>query len=168
MRETDPSSDRPYSEPELRSLDPRAAWYWRLSLLAETVAVSIAVLLLDRWLVRWLPGGALASAVVVVGLGATVFLPSARLRRWGFQVRDTDLYLRRGVFVRTVSLIPHRRVQHVDTRRDLLEQWLGLSRVVVYTAGIRGAEVAIPGIAVEEAEALRDRLAALAGGDQGV
>ena len=68
----------------------------------------------------------------------------------------------------TTSVIPHRRIQHVDTRRDLLERWLGLARVVVYTAGIRGAQVTIPGLPADEAEALRDQLAELGGADEGI
>ena len=155
------------SEP-LRSLDSRVVWYWRLSLIGQAVALWIAVLLLDRWL-GWVTGPPLLSLLIpVFGAGFAVIWPPLQYRSWGFRLREGDLYLRRGVLSRTTSVIPHRRIQHVDTRRDLLEQWLGLARLVVYTAGIRGAEITIPGIAAEEAEELRDYLAERGGLDEGV
>ena len=51
------------------------------------------------------------------------------------------------------------RVQHVDTKRDLLQQWLGLATVVFHTAA--GANQ-IPALPVAEAGDVRDRIAALA------
>jgi membrane protein YdbS with pleckstrin-like domain len=54
--------------------------------------------------------------------------------------------------------VPTNRIQHVDVRQGPLEQWLGLSRVLVYTASGMGADGVIPGLNVETAEALRDQL----------
>ena len=51
------------------------------------------------------------------------------------------------------------RVQHVDTKRDLLQQWLGLATVVFHTAA--GANE-IPALTVDEAAQVRDRIAELA------
>ena len=51
------------------------------------------------------------------------------------------------------------RVQHVDTRRGLLEQAFGLATVVVHTAA--GAHT-IPLLPQAEAEELRERIAGLA------
>jgi membrane protein YdbS with pleckstrin-like domain len=62
---------------------------------------------------------------------------------------------------RSRSLIPRVRVQHVDTRTSPLQRWQGLSSLVVYTAGTRGADAEIPGLATEEAERLREELAHL-------
>jgi membrane protein YdbS with pleckstrin-like domain len=156
------------AEQPLRGLDRRVLWYWRLSLVAQTVALWIAVLLLDRWQ-DWLTGTPLLSLLIpVIGVGSAIVWPPLQYRSWGFRLREGDLYVRRGVLSRVTSVIPHRRIQHVDTRRDLLERWLGLARLVVYTAGIRGAEITIPGIAAEEAEALRDYLAVRGGKDEGV
>ncbi|NIQ53994.1 MAG: PH domain-containing protein, partial [Gammaproteobacteria bacterium] len=58
------------------------------------------------------------------------------------------------------SVVPHTRIQHVDVRRGPLDRWLGLARVVVFTAGSRGAMVEVPGLDAGDAEALRDRLIA--------
>lgn len=86
----------------------------------------------------------------------------ARYRVWGFEVSEADLYIERGVLTRINSAVPYVRVQHVDTQRGPLERIAGLSSVVVYTAGSRGADITIPGLSPERADDLRERLRDLA------
>jgi membrane protein YdbS with pleckstrin-like domain len=156
------------AEPQLHRLEGRVVWHWGLTLFAETAGLVVALLVFGRFVDQWIPVGPLTAAVAVIGLALALLLPPARLRSWGYQLRERDLYVRRGVLSRAISVIPLARIQHVDTRQDLVERWLGLGRVVVYTAGIRGAELTIPGLAADEAEALRDRLAALSGVEHAV
>ncbi|NIR44291.1 MAG: PH domain-containing protein, partial [Gemmatimonadetes bacterium] len=42
-----------------------------------------------------------------------------------------------------------------------LQRWLGLTALVIFTAGTRGADAEIPGLAADEAIRLRDELARL-------
>jgi membrane protein YdbS with pleckstrin-like domain len=102
--------------------------------------------------------GAVAAAVAGL-LGVHALL---RYRAWGFDVEDDALFLRRGVLTAVETAVPYVRVQHVDTRRSPLERLVGLSSVVVYTAGSRGADVTIPGLRPERARKLREQLRALA------
>lgn len=155
-------------EPALRRLDGQVVWHWRGILLGWTAALTVAAAFLARWADRWIAADMLPLAVAVLGLMLAVFWPPVLYRSWAFQLREKDLVVQRGVLTRATSIIPHRRIQHVDTRRDPVERRLGLARVVVYTAGIRGAEIAIPGLRATEAEALRDRLAELGGEAEGV
>ena len=155
-------------EPTLRRLSGQVVWHWRGTLLGWTAALTLAAAFLARWADRWIPADMLPLAIAVLGLMHAVFWPPVLYRSWAFQLREKDLVVQRGVLSRTTSIIPHRRIQHVDTRRDPLERRLGLARVVVYTAGIRGAEITIPGLPVAEAEALRDRLAELGGEAEGI
>jgi len=150
----------------LRPLDPRVVKAWRVAWLitAGLVALAAAILLL-------LGRGAVAAAAAVLTLAclaAAAYLPPARYRAWAFQLRPAGLLVRQGLLWRSVSVVPHARIQYVDTRRGPLERALGLATVVVYTAGSRGAAVRIPGLAVADAEALRDRLAALGDADDAV
>ena len=161
----------PASQPDssdLQPLDPRVMKAWRATwVIAATLFgfVALATLaLLD-------PPPALAAcalAVALLCLAAAASYPRARYRSWGYRLRDADLLVRRGVLWRTVSIVPHARIQYVDTRRGPLERALGLATVVVYTAGTRGAAVRIPGLDAAHAEALRDRLAAVVGADDAV
>ena len=83
-------------------------------------------------------------------------------RSWHYVVRENSLYLTRGVFTVVQTVVPYVRVQHIDTRRSALERALGLSSLVVYTAGSRGADVTIPGLTPDRAETLQSRLKRLA------
>jgi membrane protein YdbS with pleckstrin-like domain len=155
-------------EEALRRPDPRVVRVWRLTLLGEMVLLILATLVLERIVGRWIPAEPLTVAVAVLGVVLSFLWPPASYDAWGYQVRARDLFVRRGVLWRTTSIIPHGRIQHVDMRRGPLERALGLASVVVYTAGIRGAELTIPGLPLEEAEAVRDQLGALGGGGDAV
>jgi hypothetical protein len=74
-------------------------------------------------------------------------------------VREHEIDIRRGTLAVTRTLVPMLRVQHVDTKRDLLQQGLGLATVVFHTAA--GANE-IPALTVAEAAQVRDRIAELA------
>jgi len=104
-----------------------------------------------------------AAAVIAVALAVIrVFIAWRRYGIWRFELRDDDLYIRRGVFTRTKTVVPFVRVQHVDSRRSPLERTVGLATVVVYTAGSRSSDVAIPGLTPARAEALQESLRRLA------
>ncbi len=87
--------------------------------------------------------------------------PRLRYRYWRWQVEPDRVLIERGVLWRSRSLIPRVRIQHVDTRSSPLQRWLGLSSLIIYTAGTRGADAEIPGLAAADAEALREELAQL-------
>ena len=99
-------------------------------------------------------GGAVVALLVLVGVVRAVLL----YRSWEYVVRADSLFLSRGVFTRVRTVVPYVRVQHIDTTRSPLERVLGLSTLVVYTAGSRGADVTIPGLTPERASTLQERL----------
>jgi len=145
----------------MERINPRIQLNWGLQALVVGVLLGAAVFgglfFSDR--------GQPSYAVVVFGLVFLVLLVHAHLRYriWRFEVQDDALFLHRGVLTRIRTVVPFVRVQHVDTQRNPLERMVGLSRVVVYTAGSRGADVTIPGLRPERAEALREQLRTLAG-----
>ncbi len=63
-----------------------------------------------------------------------------------------------GVFVKVKTMVPFVRIQHVDTQKSVVDRLLGVSSVVVYTAGSRGSDVSIPGVVPEEGDILQDDL----------
>ncbi|WP_340099818.1 PH domain-containing protein [Salinibaculum salinum] len=108
------------------------------------------------------------GGAIVLGILALVWV-HLRYRIWSYRVREDALYLERGVVTTVKTVAPHVRIQHVDTQRGPLERALGLSTLVVYTAGSRGADVAIPGLQTDVAADLQQRVKELAieseGGD---
>jgi len=103
--------------------------------------------------------GALSILVfLVLGVGWVAL----RYRVWVYQIREDAIYLERGVVTHVRTLVPYVRIQHVDTSRGPVERALGLSTLVVYTAGSRGADVSIPGLRPHEASDLQQRIKELA------
>nr|WP_232343161.1 PH domain-containing protein [Halosimplex litoreum] len=123
-----------------------------------TWAVAAKYLPFDRVSSAVAVGGGLFVLSLVYGIVRTVFL----YRSWRYVVREESLYLTRGVLTRVQTVVPYVRVQHIDTRRSAFERVLGLSTLVVYTAGSRGADVTIPGLTPDTAEDLQSRLERLA------
>ncbi len=99
-------------------------------------------------------GVAVFTLFVLFGVIRAVLL----YRSWEYVVRADSLFLSRGVLTRVRTVVPYVRVQHIDTTRSPLERVLGLSTLVVYTAGSRGADVTIPGLTPDRASTLQERL----------
>ncbi len=149
----------PTATPEpSRPLAPAARWLWRLEGVVPAVAALVCAGVLQGAV-----GGTLALlgwvAAVAIGAVSIVAVPELRWRRWRWEVREHEIDIRRGTIAVTRTLVPMLRVQHVDTKRDLLQQWLGLATVVFHTAA--GANQ-IPALSVAEAGQVRDRIAELA------
>lgn len=145
-------------EPE--ALDPRVRirWLVRAAVVAGlVVALLVAV---DRLVISL--GPAVVAGAAGVALAAGAWHAVALYRDWRFAIEADALFLERGVVTRVETAVPYVRIQHVDTRRGPIDRALGLSSVVVYTAGSRGADVTVPGLAPERARALRNELRELA------
>ena len=104
----------------------------------------------------------MAVFLVFVGVAAAIILGFVRFRAWRYTLRDDHLYLEYGVFIKVRTMMPYVRVQHIDTQRRISDRLLGLSRLVVYTAGSRGADVSIPGLLPEDADDMQEKLRDLA------
>jgi len=144
----------------MNRLHPRIRVVWAGQAVVTAAVVGLVALAVDRLAVdlpAWTP-----PAVFVVVLTVGVGLALARYRVWRYEIRDDSLYLERGVFTRVRTVVPFVRIQHVDSARGPVERLVGLANTVVYTAGSRGADVAIPGLTAGGADDLRERLKRLA------
>lgn len=83
-------------------------------------------------------------------------LPNIRYVRWRYEVGEHELDIMRGIFWRKRFVIPFIRVQNTDTKQGPIMRSFGLAQVTVSTAA---GEHEIPGLEVEEADALRDVIA---------
>ncbi len=143
-----------------RRLSPLAVWVWRASSLAFWAVALVAGIVLSFNVDALAPWGWVAP--LVVGLVWTALVPPLRYARWRWDVREEGIDIQSGAVEVSRTLIPWVRVQHVDTRRGILEQSFGLSTVMVHTAA--GSHT-IPLLPQAEAEALRERIAGLARAD---
>jgi membrane protein YdbS with pleckstrin-like domain len=148
---------RPSDEPPSRELAAGAKWAWRLHLAGLWIGIGVLGFVIGP--IRDLGGGIVLWAVLLVVFAAAVFVPELRYRRWRWDVRPDVIDIQHGTFTVRRTLVPLERVQHVDTKRDVLEQMLDLSTVVVHTAA--GSHT-IPYLSDYDAVHLRDRIASLA------
>lgn len=144
----------------MERLHPRIRVVWVIgafvsALLVASILAALLVLPLDRPVPTAIGlAGAVGLALFAIGVTFAIL----RYRAWRFELQADAVYLKRGVVTEVRTVMPYVRIQHVDTQRNPLERLLGLARVVVYTAGSRGADVSIPGLTRERATELRESL----------
>ncbi|MEX0927777.1 MAG: PH domain-containing protein [Balneolales bacterium] len=149
-------------EPENR-IDPKAITAWR---------INGGFSSLTYWLIPLIYGGTawdgdwafwpvyLLSFVVILNtlLQCTV-IPVIHWRRWRYQFDENEIDLKRGLFVVRRTLIPVKRVQHVDTSQGPVYRKLNLAKVIIFTAG---STHEIPALSEETAEEARNLISKFA------
>ena len=150
------------SNPQQR-IDSRAVPYWRWSAGIKSgfyLLISAGYYFARQhwhwpaWITFALLGLTFAYAVYSI-----LFQPDIRWRTWRYEVSEQEIDLLHGVFVKTRTLIPMVRVQHVDTEQGPLLRRFGLSSVTISTAA---GSHEIPALADEVAARLRDQISILA------
>ena len=158
-----------------RKLDRRITRVWRLSATINVlfwsllVLFSLGITLLGVTASSSMDEGVLLALIittVVLALLAVVsfvvfvvIVPKIRWIQWSFEVYDQEIDIHKGIFWKKRIIIPLIRVQNVDTRQGPIMRANGLASFTVATAA---GEHVIPGLLVEEADALRDHVAILA------
>lgn len=160
----------------MKNLDPKSVWLFFVSFFAHAVWLSLVLSLVT---VSWTFDeeayfdltaviGWYVAALVVFGLAAYGW---SLLTYRFFKYELTDLGFRKesGVIYKKYVTIPYTRIQNVDINRGILARILGLSDLMIQTAGTSaafsrygmagaGAEGRLPGISRADAEVLRDEL----------
>lgn len=102
--------------------------------------------------------GAVLAPVLAIGAFIVVFLPGRRWLRWGYDDSGEQLRVARGWMFRTDTIVPFKRIQHIDVGQGPLERMFGLASLTVHTAGTHNSIVTLPGLTRADAEALRDSM----------
>jgi len=78
---------------------------------------------------------------------------------YGFALREKDILFKRGYFICTTTVVPFNRIQHVSISRDVLDKYLKISTLKIFTAGGSGSDIIIPGLTTDLALRLKEALA---------
>ena len=123
-----------------RYLSPNAINAWRISgaigsLVYWLIPLGYGALSMsgDTW-PEW-PSYVLGAFFLTFTILEGTVIPWIRWKRWRYHVDHNEIDLRHGLFVVTRTLIPIKRVQHVDTRQGPVYRQFGLASVTVTTAG---------------------------------
>jgi len=147
----------------MRQLDPRIRKIWAIRYAATSGAAFVVggFYELTRFIsgnTGVLPAGSITLVILLSGILSIAIVPRLRYRFWSFDLTADELRLKRGVLTRVYTLVPLRRIQHLDVSQNILEREFELGKLVVYTAGTHGNRVLLPGLPIEEARILRDRI----------
>lgn len=144
-------------------IDPKAVSYWRWSASIKTGFFLLIPtgyqLVRQHWQWPAWISYALLGLVLSYAVYAIFIRPSVTWRTWRYEVTEQEIDLLHGVFVKTRTLIPMVRVQHVDTEQGPLLRRFGLSSVNISTAA---GSHEIPALDDKVAERLRDQISVLA------
>lgn len=123
--------------------------------------VTIVAALVISWFVsggwRWLGLSVAAIGLLILLLLVIVWAP----RRYvftGYAVLKQEVHYRTGALWRVETAVPINRIQHVEITQGPIERMLGLARLVLYTAGGSGSDLAVPGLPANIAEQWRTHL----------
>jgi hypothetical protein len=144
----------------MRPLHPDQVKLLRVRALIFAVVFAAAAAALDFAVLRktQMPWGVLTAAAFVAAVAAVLVLPTRRYRAWAWRMDEDELRIASGVMIRSDTIVPFGRVQHIDVLRGPLQRTYGLASMVLHTAGTRSAAVLLPGLEAEEAERMRDHI----------
>ena len=115
-------------------------------------AISGLVLIVDIPTLWWLMLVPAATAPLCL------WLVPAQVRALRYALADTDFVIRRGVFNRSLTLVPYGRIQYVDIYQGPVLRLLGISTIKLSTASAK-TDATLSGVPVADAARLRDVLA---------
>lgn len=154
------------------SLDPRVRAYWLVEGLMGTAVAALLVVV--GTVIAALAGagtaalliGLVGGLVVIVLAVLAVVVPRVDYRHYRYEVTDLGLYVAKGWLWRRHQVVPHARVQTVETTVGPLLRAFGLVSVEITTASASGG-VTVPGLAPDVADRLVQELALRAGIEEG-
>jgi putative membrane protein len=77
----------------------------------------------------------IALALFVAVFAITILIAWLIYKNYKFCLGDDSLKIKRGILNKEEVAIPYRQIQDVDLKRDISFQILGLSRIIIITAG---------------------------------
>jgi membrane protein YdbS with pleckstrin-like domain len=152
---------------EPQKVDPAALQAWRFQAvfivgMLSSFAVLIGLIRLPGFMLAWM----LFAAVVAIV--AAWVIPSAQYHALEYEIDDAGISIRSGVFWRSQIRLPRVRIQHTDVSQGPWQRRFGVATLKLYTAGSSYTRIDLPGLAHDDALALRDALIARTGVGSGV
>ncbi|MFV0525956.1 MAG: PH domain-containing protein [Acidimicrobiales bacterium] len=162
---TNPTPDDPGPRPDglPDGLPPSVQRVWRAAAVASGLGTLIVGSIIDVAVrdgvdvpfPRFVVPAVLALLEVVISW----WIADARYRSWRIELTDQWIGARWGVVIQRRAIVPRNRVQTVTSENGPLDRMLGLTTVVVHTAGAGAPNLRIPFMEHDTVEWLADELA---------
>lgn len=99
------------------------------------------------------------TVALILTLLMVFLLPEVRWRQWRYRVDEHEIDLHHGIWFTRRTLVPVKRVQHVDTRQGPVLRPYSLADVVISTAATTHK---IPALAQDVADTVRNDISTFA------
>lgn len=86
------------------------------------------------------------------------------LRRFG--IREKDIIFQKGFFVFKETIVPYKRIQHVEVRQNIIFKAFKLFTLKVYTAGSSSGDLSINGLSQAGADKIKAQILKVAAIDE--
>lgn len=143
-------------------LSQRAIFVWRIYEVIRLLIFSLIYMFFSFFVPTWVVW-VLVFLWIVDAILFVFFVPRWKWGRWRYMIRDREIELEHGVWIRKRTLIPLHRVQHVDTKQGPLARKYRLASIYIYTAATAHE---IPFLDEQEAEKLRYYISSLVKEDE--
>ncbi len=147
-----------YEEIALTKLHPD---YWKETLVSKVIlllATGAAVVLGTIFVEELAEQKIFIFSLYALFAFALLFLSYLAFKKKAYAFRSHDVIFRSGIIATNTMVIPYNRVQHVALHEGFVARFFGLAKVEIFTAGGVSSDLAIPGIAKEEAENIKQLL----------
>lgn len=125
-----------------------------ISLVVLAAVFVVSIVLIPFEIHPWLIGG-IGGALFLIFLFILMFTSNA-FKVKAYAIRSKDIFYRSGLIFRSTTVIPFNRVQHVELKTGPVDRIFGLSRLKIYTAGGSQSDLTIPGLALTNAQNLKE------------
>lgn len=85
-------------------------------------------------------------------------------RKYG--IREKDILFQKGFFVYKETLVPYKRIQHIELRQSLLFKAFKLFSLKIYTAGSSSGDLSIKGLNQDYADKIKAQILKVADLDE--
>lgn len=156
----------------MKKLHPKSVWLFSLRYFGWAVLILIVLSLsFAISMLKFLAQGGSFFLIIlfVVCFGLTYLWANLVYRNWKYEFTKSGVKIEKGVISKDYISIPYDRIQNVDIRRGIPERLLGLSTLQIQTAGeTGGSEGKLPGLGIETAQEIREKLSERTNDEQGL
>ncbi len=138
----------------LSKVDP--AYIWVIRIHCVLLAIPFIIGALAGEIGEALMRGTFLLPVLILAILLVFMVPVRRYNARGYNMAEDRLRVVRGLMFRSDTIVPFSRVQHIDVEQGPIERAFGLARLVLHTAGTHNASVTLPGLAQDDAAAMRE------------
>lgn len=130
---------------------------WRIVATLQAAVLAIVGIVIGVFVELWVLGVVLIL-VAFLFLALRWWVINLGYGRWRWGMDERWVERRSGVIVRATQIVPRSRVQTLTTKTGPIDRWLGLTSIVIHTAGTHTPNLTIPHLEREAAERLRAEL----------